>query len=302
MDNQTHKCSAFFKLFGGDNLQVAFNICEDDPDTHLNLMESYVEELLKRGYTVDPKGLEPNEKIQEADSWVMGITSKGDKALKFFKSPLKWQVATVYEEDFDQLPFKVPTDVTPNAGSVDREQAEKAGVLHTITPEIKLVLEPTGKMSDKGNPIMRFARMYGAVKVENNGADKHKDEEEKAVPYAEVMSNLDGKSLKLVKWARKEQAKGKAAVSTEDLNLLTDVLDDMLQEVSSGVMLLSVLTGLDAYNLDEASAWVVKNLLETIPEYVEVEGEVKDNPKYKEESAEAVTGIWAVAKKHFVEE
>ena len=62
MDTQS-PYTAYFKLYGTQNLQVSFTVAAESPDIHITLLESYLQELFNRGYVVDPKGLEKDEQI-----------------------------------------------------------------------------------------------------------------------------------------------------------------------------------------------------------------------------------------------
>ena len=67
----------------------------------------------------------------------------------------------MYVERFDDMPFSVAGAKLWEADAAPaRESAEKRGVLNTVPP-FEIVLEPTGKTTEAGRPVLRYARVRG---------------------------------------------------------------------------------------------------------------------------------------------
>lgn len=163
MNQDQYPYTAFFKLFHAAGVQISFGIGAQDPDEHLCKLDAYMSTLLDSGYSVQAPGLEPGEEIESVDAYVRGETSKGDPCLYLYSAnhSLQWRIATVYVERFDDMPFSVAGAKLWEADAAPaRESAERKGVLNAV-PTFEIVLEPTGKLTEAGNPILRYARVRG---------------------------------------------------------------------------------------------------------------------------------------------
>lgn len=262
-----YKYAAYFKLYGTQNLQVSFALMEDDPILYLKQLEGMLSGLFNDGYRVEPEGLEQGEVIREADSWVLGKTSKDDLCVHLYKFPLKWKVATVYAEALAKLPFMVPAGTVPILGGPpEREIAEKNKFLHKVL-DFKVVLIPTGAVDEKGRPKLKFDRVFGATaspEARSNGVD-----ETESVPfddnisYTDSFNYLDNPSAKkFITAARAQQAKSKKSVEFEQLSEMISKLDHLYGETGHAEVALCVLAGIDDVpELDnKLSAEVVKSL------------------------------------------
>lgn len=153
---------ASFRLYGRDGLNVLFTVRADDAAAHIDLLETHLDLLEAIGYTVNLPGTEPGEQVEEVSAWVLGKTSRGDACVYLYSAneALQWKVATVYVEKMDQLPFA--TSGNPWLGSAPkRDMAQQEGVLHTTAP-FKIVLKPTGEVTDSGRPMTKFDRVLDA--------------------------------------------------------------------------------------------------------------------------------------------
>lgn len=189
--------SANFHLYNGDGLRVQFTVRGDgEPAANIPMLQDTIAQLAAHGYTVAMPGLEPGEQVEEVDAWVLGETSKGDACVYLYSSnhALKWRVATVYVERLGELPFSTANAKAWPGGAPEREPAANKGYLHTVTP-FKIVMEPTGKTTDNGNEVTRFARVLDAKPDQQppqNGNGKHAPdlraqlEERKSWPLGQV--------------------------------------------------------------------------------------------------------------------
>jgi len=159
-----HAFVASFRLYGRDGLNVLFTVRASDAAAHIDLLETHLDLLEAIGYTVNLPGTEPGEQVEEVNAWVLGETSRDEPCVYLYSSNtgLKWRVATVYVEDMPDLPFVVRGKRWPGAAP-EREMAQKKGVLHEVPP-FKIVMKPTGKMTDGDNPrpILKFDRVLDA--------------------------------------------------------------------------------------------------------------------------------------------
>lgn len=159
-----HAFGASFRLYGRGGLNVLFTVRADDAAAHIDLLETHLDLLEAIGYTVNLPGTEPGEQVEEVSAWVLGETSREEPCVYLYSSNagLKWRVATVYVEDMPSLPFAVSGKRWPGAAP-EREMAQKKGVLHEVPP-FKIVMKPTGKMTDGDNPrpVMKFDRVLDA--------------------------------------------------------------------------------------------------------------------------------------------
>lgn len=161
MDQNNFAYTAYFILFHASGVQVSFGVAANDPAEHRQRLDGYLADLMTDGYTVQAPGLEPGEEIESIDAYVRGETSKGDPCLYLYSANhgLQWRIATVYVERFDDMPFAVSEAQTwPGDAAPARDSAAQKGYLVSVPP-FEIVLEPTGKQTEAGRPILRFARV-----------------------------------------------------------------------------------------------------------------------------------------------
>lgn len=158
-----HKYNASFDLYGPAGVKVRFSLAEDEASVHLAQLDAYLGTLLGTGYGVNPAGTEPGEEVESIGGWVLGETTKDEHCLFLYGTHpgLQFRVTTVFVERMGEMPFKV----TPNAkvfvgAAPTRDLAEKKGYFNAC-PEFKIVMKPTGKLTDEGKPIKKFDRVYG---------------------------------------------------------------------------------------------------------------------------------------------
>lgn len=276
MDNQTSPYSAFFKLYGKENLQISFNVTSNGEGEFLPTLNKLLESLYAMGYKTDPAGLEEGETIREVDSWVLGKTSNGDLCIYLYKFPLKWRVATIYNENIAKMPFKVPAGTAPLlAGAPEREIAEKNKILHSC-PTFKIVMTPTGAVSKTtGKPTLKFNRMWGdtvaivGTKETTTESDEDQSKEDlasqiqfhhEAIQFLEEGSGIQ----KFVLKARELQnRKGTKVAAYPDLETLLNKLDEMIEMTGYADVALSILSGVDTPDIpDKISGSLVKALMD----------------------------------------
>ena len=153
------RCSANWKMFAPNGAQMQFTVRDDDPDLHLALLDSYLEALYLRGYSVTEPGLNAGEKQEEITGYVLGESKKGDACVFLYsaKAALQWRIATVYVEKFAELPFKPAGKKWEASAAPERAEAEKKGFLTTV-PAFKVVLEAQ-EPDAEGKVHWRFARV-----------------------------------------------------------------------------------------------------------------------------------------------
>jgi len=153
------RCSVNWKMFAPNGAQMQFTVRDDDPDLHLALLDSYLEALYLRGYSVTEPGLNAGEKQEEINGYVLGESKKGDACVFLYsaKTTLQWRIATVYVERFGELPFKPAGKKWEASAAPERTEAEKKGFLTTV-PAFKIVLEAQ-EPDAEGKVHWRFARV-----------------------------------------------------------------------------------------------------------------------------------------------
>lgn len=318
MDNQTYKYSAFFKMYGEENLQVSFNIVENDLSTHMVNLNEILDLLKKSGYTVDPKSAAEGEKIQEVTGWVLGKTSKDELCVHLYgPEHLQWKVITVWAEDMPKLPVSTSGIQPVIGGAPEREVAVKLKILHPFPAGTRIVMEPmrnsdgSVRLTDKGNPAMRFSRMYGtqAATTEKEQREESQspllvdDEDFYQKTVAEIESYPDIAKLisptsnagKIVKWCRKTQKDDKDVAIPQSASELISILDDHVQSPGAGDAILSVLSGIDVIELnDELSDTLVKKLTDWLDPGVTGKA---PNPNYNQNYVKAIKEIFAIVEK-----
>lgn len=164
MDQNAFAYTAYFKLFHPTGVQVSFGVGAMDAGEHKAQLDGYLATLMADGYSVQMPGLEPGEEIESVDAYVLGETSKGDPCLYLYSANhgLQWRIATVYVERFGDMPFDpAGAKVWQGDAAPARESAEKKGVLVSV-PAFEIILEPTGKQTESGRPVLRYARLRNA--------------------------------------------------------------------------------------------------------------------------------------------
>ena len=153
------RCSVNWKMFAPNGAQMQFTVRDDDPDLHLALLDSYLEALYLRGYSVTEPGLNAGEKQEEINAYVLGESKKGDACVYLYasKAALQWRIATVYVEKFAELPFRPAGKKWEASAAPERAEAEKKGFLTTV-PAFKIVLEAQ-EPDAEGKVHWRFARV-----------------------------------------------------------------------------------------------------------------------------------------------
>lgn len=297
MNEKEWQFSAYFKLYGKDGLQVSFTVHGDDPDTHAAQLGDYLTKMLdSEGYSITPEGIKPGEKLQEVDGWVLGETSEGKPCIHLFKSPLQWKVATIYEERMKDVPIKVDknTFVWPGAAP-ERDAAERRGVL--MPCNFTIVLVPTGKTSDKGNPILKFDRTigFGSSGSKQQGSSKQAADVQS---YADLYNLLQDDSKKLADWCRKAAGdpKNKALAGDEKVGILCEEIDNVTGTEASAEAVLEVLTGIPTTDLrDQMKSYVANGLIKWVSPYIQQGKQTVENADRKPGVVEAIKFIWGMA-------
>lgn len=304
--------SAYFKLFGKEGLQVSFTVNGDDPDTHIAQLGDYITQLIEaEGFSITPEGIKPGEKLQEVDGWVLGETAEGQPCVHLYKSPLQWKVATVYEERIKDIPIKhdAKTFQWPGAAP-EREVAERRGVINPCN--FTIVLVPTGKTSDKGNPIFKFDRTVGfgsasaqakssaafAPPAQGNTAQAGRAADVQS--YADLYSMLKDEPRKLADWCRgiQRDAAKKGIAGESKVSILCEEIDNATGTEASAEAVLEVLTGIPTIYLRERlKSYVVNGLIKWIAPYVQNgdDGDAVKNPDQRDAIVAAVRYIWGMA-------
>lgn len=319
--------TASTKLYGHENVQVYFTISLDtDQGTvqeNISLAETYLEELFNRGYTVDPKNLAEGAEIMDVAGYVLGWTSRDEPCLHLYsdlRHLRKFKFTTVWWEEMQNLPLPELQgksvdelrlqEPRPHIGSApERETAEKTGMF-VYTNNLRIVMEPeidykTGepKKTDQGNLIKRFSHVYGQSKPDtepvntpdNNDSNNLNQTKEDDL-YANITGKLSPTARKFVSWGRNMQSKyeGDVADHQEIDKLIKDI--EAQADISSGIVPLCVLSGLDAYDI-EGENGIVRKTVSTIQG---VFNEGTSNSKYQTTKS-ALRDIYSVAEKEFIE-
>lgn len=156
--------SAGFSMFTPAGLRINFAVAADTAEAHLAELRAYLGQLDASGFSVNIPGVEDGEKLEAIDGWVLGETSKKETCVFLFSANhgLQWRVATVYVEKLGELPFSGKgAKLWPGDAAPSRETAEAKGYMMTV-PEFRIVMTATGKMTEAGNPIYKFARVFDA--------------------------------------------------------------------------------------------------------------------------------------------
>lgn len=316
MDNQTYKYSAFFKMYGDENLQVSFNIVENDLSQHLLNLQDLLGLLKSQGYTVEAKEHIANEEIQEVTGWVLAKTKKDELCVHLYgPEHLQWKVITVWQEDLEKLPIKISPKLQPIIGSApEREVAVRMKLLQPLPVGTKVVLEPvinfdgTLRLNDKGKVVKKFSRMAGQPKVasvvpapkiqttllepqdENFYADGTNQEID-SYPQIAGLFPVGTTTRKFIDWCRKQQEAGKVVAKQEDFMELSTTLDSLVENPGAGDAILSVLSGLESIDLsDKIGKSLVTSLLKWT---VKADEHGVVNPAYEERYVEAIKEIYA---------
>ena len=109
----------------------------------------------------------PTEKVHTVDAWVLGETSNDEPCVYLYADHpgLQFRVSTVYVEKLDTLPFDWQKGVTQNTwpgAAPDRNTAAKKRSLNSVPP-FQIVTQSSGKTTDEGQPIMRYAGCRGVA-------------------------------------------------------------------------------------------------------------------------------------------
>lgn len=295
MDNQW-EFSAWFKLYGKDGLQVNFTVNGNDGAEHIAKFGDYLTTLLgEEGFSITPEGIKPGEKLQEVDGWVLGETSEGKPCIHLFKTPLQWKVATIYEERMKDVPITIDkkTFIWPGAAP-EREVAERRGVLSPCN--FTIVLIPTGKTSDKGNPIHKFDRTVG---MSSSGGKKQENRKASDVQsYADLYNLLQGDNKKLADWCKEAQRNSKNNTFADEpkMAILCEEIDNVTGTEASAEAVLEVLTGIAAEDLrGKVKSYVANGLIKWIAPYVQNGKDTVENADRKIGIIEAIKFIWGMA-------
>ena len=162
-----HAYNASFDLYHATGVRVRFSVAADEHDDHRRRLTSYVTDVLGHGYSVTPPGLEPGEESETVNAWVMGETSKDERCVYLYaaNAALQFRVATVYLERMGEMPFVIPAKINTWPGAAPtREMAENKKYLNAV-PEFRIVMKPTGKMTDSGKVITKFDRVVGGLEA-----------------------------------------------------------------------------------------------------------------------------------------
>lgn len=279
MDNQTTPYSAFFKLYDAirENLQVSFNLTAD---TQIDLLAKYnaaVDALFAQGMKVEPAGLGEGEKIQEVHGWVLGETTTNEPCVFLYHERLDFKVTTVYKEKIAGLPIDISTAPKVWDGAAPtKEIAEKKGILRPC--HFKIVLAPTGKTSDKGNPTYRFDRVYGAV------ASK---------PKAHAQFDFESEMGKMIAWGNRMQEANGPKASQAETERVMELINQMYVHDRAGITVLGLLTSLPEDQVPTRTAKAITQaLLKWLPEkIVNANGQEEANPSFNPRYYQAVIDI-----------
>lgn len=299
MTDNNWKFSSYFKLYGKEGLQVNFTVNGDDGATHIAEFGEYLTRLLgEEGFAITPEGIKPGEKLQEVDGWVLGETSEGQPCIHLYKTPLQWKVATIYEERIKDVPIKQDNKTFQWPGAApEREAAERRGALYPCN--FTIVLVPTGKTSDKGNPIFKFDRTIGFGSSSANGAKQKSTKKAADVQsYADLYDLLQGDNKKLADWCREAQGNPKnAGFADEDkMGVLCEEIDNVTGEEASAEAVLEVLTGIASTDLrGSLKSYVANGIIKWISPYLQNGKNTVENKDRRPGVVEAIKYIWGIA-------
>lgn len=297
------KYSAYFKLYGKDGLQVSFSVNGEDADVHIAQVGDYLTQLIEsEGFSITPEGVKPGEKLQEVDGWVLGETSEGQPCIHLYKSPLQWKVATVYEERMKDIPVKPDRKTFQWPGAApEREAAERRGAINPCN--FTIVLVPSGKTSEKGNPIFKFDRALGmpsssSTSAASSSPKQGKKGAESVQSYADLYGMLKDENKKLADWCRKAHGdpKNKGVAGGNKIAILCEEIDNVTGTEASAEAVLEVLTGIPTFDLrDQMKSYVANGLIKWISPYVQQNGEAVENPDRRPAIVESIKYIWGMA-------
>lgn len=296
MSEQGWKYSAYLKLYGKDGLQVSFTVNGDDADVFTAELGDFITRMTneEEGFTITPEGIKPGEKLQEVDGWVLGETSEGQRCIHLFKSPLQWKVATVYEERIKDIPITINGKHFQWPGAApEREAAERRGALNPCS--FTIVLVPTGKTSDRGNPILKFDRVVGFSPAggKQQGANKRPGDVQS---YADLFGLLKDDSRKLAEWCRDKQRTEKNIAPQDRIAVLCEEINNVTGAVGSAEAVLEVLTGVDAVDVhSRVKNYVANGLIKWISPYVLDGKKTVENKDRKSSVVDAIKYIWEMA-------
>lgn len=165
--------TANFTLYSPDGLPIVFS-AEDDSTALLDTLPDLVDFLKTQGMTVAAPSAQ-NVRIIAVDSWMMGKSSKNDPCCYLYPADrrLEFAAAVVYVERFGELPF-LPANVAElphwKGAAPKKAVAKEEGMLQLlpsvleVVKELELDADGSPRLSDKGEPIYRFARLLAAPK------------------------------------------------------------------------------------------------------------------------------------------
>ena len=250
-----HKFHVSFTLYDEHGERHHFAVGSDDPAEHLELLRTYRKMLANAGYTATPGGLEPGEEAATINAYVAGETSNGDPCVYLYADnpALQYRVSTVYVEKFDELPFPVDASRVWPGAAPTREMAEQKGYMRHVQP-VRIVLAPTGKQTESGRPIMRFARVLGSTgKLQDEQLPESLDDvaelsfdEPKpvietpdyerlyrrfhALGEAVYGAEWDAKRPELVKAVSKRRTRSSKELTTDEISRLIQGMEEILQQ------------------------------------------------------------------------
>lgn len=332
MDNQSYRYSAFFKMYGDENLQVSFNLVENDPQQHLHNLNEFLGMLRSQGYSVEPREHVGGEEVHEVTGWVLGKTKKDELCAHLYgPEHLQWKIITVWQEDLEKLKVKIAPNLQPIIGSApEREVAVRMKIFQPFPVGTRVILEPvvnfdgTIRTNEKGNVVKKFSRMYGQPKTtalatpadaapvakaavsQGQLLETPVDEDFYPAPvseidsYAQIMNLLKvgSNSRRFVEWCRKTQESSKEVASVEQLTLLSSTIDEIVGVAGmpgAGDAVLSVLSGLDPIDLTErTSKALVTALLKWL---VQTDANNNVNPAFEQRYAIAIQEIFKLIEK-----
>jgi hypothetical protein len=148
---------AKFNLYRPDQLRVFFEVTEDTTVA----IESAIEGLYASGYTINAGGLEAGESIEDITGWVLGETSRNEPVVWLYAAPLQFKVASIWAELIPEMPFSIEGAKMWPGAAPTLDIATNKGFL---TPcSFQIVKKETGKLSDAGNPLSDYNRVYSAA-------------------------------------------------------------------------------------------------------------------------------------------
>ncbi len=193
------KYISFWRMYipvSGEYLEISHTVRSDTPEEHVSDIKTLLELLMQSGEVPKIPELSSDEEVVDVTHYVVGITHSGKPAVYFYREGLKFRIsgATVWEEDFDKLPFKDEV-YAALANKKDLaystvppfDAAEKQGILKKLPQPLRIVLRDTGKTgtSPKGDEykIKKFSHILGDNVPESVTNGK--------VQYSDVIDDID---------------------------------------------------------------------------------------------------------------